>query len=128
MRYAEGDARFGPESRGLRLRFSGVCDQQRIRVPMVSGSRSLNLSNSVAVVLYEHGGKRILGRVCRTQKQQARNLTQCADAERGFIHSPCIEAGLLTQRIQKFPVFRKVQTLFVDPEDPRLPSSSHVLR
>ena len=55
MRYAEGDVFvFGPESRGLPAEILGsVCDQQRIRVPMVSGSRSLNLSNSVAVVLYE---------------------------------------------------------------------------
>ena len=55
VRYAEGDAFvFGPESRGLPPEILGsVSDQQRIRVPMVPGSRSLNLSNSVAVVLYE---------------------------------------------------------------------------
>ena len=55
VRYAEGDVFvFGPESRGLPAEILGsVCDQQRIRVPMVPGSRSLNLSNSVAVVLYE---------------------------------------------------------------------------
>lgn len=53
--YAEGDAFiFGPESRGLPADILGsVSEQQRIRVPMVPGSRSLNLSNSVAVVLYE---------------------------------------------------------------------------
>ncbi len=53
--YAEGDAFvFGPESRGLPADILGsVPGQQRIRVPMVAGSRSLNLSNSVAVVLYE---------------------------------------------------------------------------
>ncbi|MGB5039360.1 MAG: TrmH family RNA methyltransferase, partial [Nitrospira sp.] len=44
----------GPESRGLPAEIlESVPDQQRIRVPMVPGSRSLNLSNSVAVVLYE---------------------------------------------------------------------------
>ncbi len=55
VRYTEGDALvFGPESRGLPAEILGsVSDQQRIRVPMVPGSRSLNLSNSVAVVLYE---------------------------------------------------------------------------
>lgn len=55
VRYTEGDALvFGPESRGLPAEILGsVPDQQRIRVPMVPGSRSLNLSNSVAVVLYE---------------------------------------------------------------------------
>ncbi len=53
--YAEGDAFvFGPESRGLPADILGsVPAQRRIRVPMVAGSRSLNLSNSVAVVLYE---------------------------------------------------------------------------
>ena len=55
VRYIEGDAFvFGPESRGLPAEILwSVPDQQRIRVPMVPGSRSLNLSNSVAVVLYE---------------------------------------------------------------------------
>lgn len=54
-RYTEGDAFvFGPESRGLPPEILGsVSDEQRLRVPMVAGSRSLNLSNSVAVVLYE---------------------------------------------------------------------------
>ncbi|MBL8070259.1 MAG: tRNA (uridine(34)/cytosine(34)/5-carboxymethylaminomethyluridine(34)-2'-O)-methyltransferase TrmL [Nitrospira sp.] len=55
VRYTEGDAFvFGPESRGLPPEILGsVSDEQRLRVPMVAGSRSLNLSNSVAVVLYE---------------------------------------------------------------------------
>ncbi|MEP6891525.1 MAG: tRNA (uridine(34)/cytosine(34)/5-carboxymethylaminomethyluridine(34)-2'-O)-methyltransferase TrmL, partial [Nitrospirota bacterium] len=30
-----------------------VAESQRIRVPMVPGNRSLNLSNAVAVVVYE---------------------------------------------------------------------------
>jgi tRNA (cytidine/uridine-2'-O-)-methyltransferase len=53
--YAQGDAfLFGPESRGLPAKILGsVCEQQRIRLPMVPGSRSLNLSNTVAVVIYE---------------------------------------------------------------------------
>lgn len=53
--YVAGDAFvFGPETRGLPPEILGrVPEQQRIRVPMVSGSRSLNLSNTVALVLYE---------------------------------------------------------------------------
>jgi len=53
--YAAGDVFvFGPESRGLPVEILGtVADQQRIRVPMVPGNRSLNLSNTVAVVIYE---------------------------------------------------------------------------
>jgi tRNA (cytidine/uridine-2'-O-)-methyltransferase len=55
VNYAEGDAFvFGPETRGLPPVILGsVSERQRIRVPMVPGSRSLNLSNAVAVVVYE---------------------------------------------------------------------------
>jgi tRNA (cytidine/uridine-2'-O-)-methyltransferase len=53
--YAKGDAfLFGPESRGLpAIILENFVQQYRIRVPMVAESRSLNLSNTVAVVLYE---------------------------------------------------------------------------
>jgi tRNA (cytidine/uridine-2'-O-)-methyltransferase len=53
--YAAGDVFvFGPESRGLPAEILGsMSEQQRIRVPMVPGNRSLNLSNTVAVVIYE---------------------------------------------------------------------------
>ena len=53
--YAEGDAFvFGPETRGLPAEILGsIAEQRRIRVPMVAGSRSLNLSNTVAVTVYE---------------------------------------------------------------------------
>jgi tRNA (cytidine/uridine-2'-O-)-methyltransferase len=53
--YAEGDAFvFGPESRGLPTDvLESVPEERRIRLPMVEGSRSLNLSNTVAVVVYE---------------------------------------------------------------------------
>ncbi|MCX5723504.1 MAG: tRNA (uridine(34)/cytosine(34)/5-carboxymethylaminomethyluridine(34)-2'-O)-methyltransferase TrmL, partial [Nitrospirae bacterium] len=53
--YAAGDAFvFGPESRGLPLEILGlVAGPQCIRVPMIPGNRSLNLSNAVAVVVYE---------------------------------------------------------------------------
>lgn len=53
--YATGDVFvFGPESRGLPSEIlQSVSEQQCIRVPMVPGNRSLNLSNAVSVVLYE---------------------------------------------------------------------------
>ncbi len=53
--YREGDALlFGPESRGLPdpIRMNQQITD-RIRIPMQSGSRSLNLSNATAVILYE---------------------------------------------------------------------------
>ena len=55
VEYVKGDAFvFGPESRGLPAEIlRTVSEQLCIRVPMVPGSRSLNLSNTVAVVLYE---------------------------------------------------------------------------
>ncbi|MBL6685883.1 MAG: tRNA (uridine(34)/cytosine(34)/5-carboxymethylaminomethyluridine(34)-2'-O)-methyltransferase TrmL [Methylophilaceae bacterium] len=45
---------FGPETRGLPdwIRSHNKIDSQ-IRLPMASNSRSLNLSNSVAILLYE---------------------------------------------------------------------------
>ncbi len=54
-RYQDGDwLLFGPESRGLPLGvIEGVDAARRIRIPMVAGSRSLNLSNAVAVIAYE---------------------------------------------------------------------------
>lgn len=53
--YAEGDAfLFGPESRGLPAEIlESISEPWRIRLPMIPGSRSLNLSNTVAVVIYE---------------------------------------------------------------------------
>ena len=53
--YAEGDALlFGSETRGLPPAVMESIDaSRRIRLPMVPASRSLNLSNAVAVVLYE---------------------------------------------------------------------------
>ena len=50
-----GDAfLFGPESRGLPAPVrESVPAENRIQIPMVAESRSLNLSNAVAVVLYE---------------------------------------------------------------------------
>ena len=55
MEFREGDAFiFGPETRGLPGELlASFPEQRRIRLPMVHGSRSLNLSNAVAVVVYE---------------------------------------------------------------------------
>ena len=45
---------FGPETRGLPEHvLSALPAEQRIRIPMQAGSRSLNLSNSAAVLVYE---------------------------------------------------------------------------
>ena len=45
---------FGPETRGLPDRHLAEFNtDQRLRLPMQAGSRSLNLSNSVAVTVYE---------------------------------------------------------------------------
>lgn len=53
--YGETDALlFGPETRGLPQRvLDALPPGQRLRLPMSSGSRSLNLSNAAAVVVYE---------------------------------------------------------------------------
>ncbi|MCL1075708.1 tRNA (cytidine(34)-2'-O)-methyltransferase [Shewanella dokdonensis] len=45
---------FGPETRGLPLSIiESLPAAQRIRIPMVANSRSLNLSNAVAIISYE---------------------------------------------------------------------------
>ena len=53
--YVSGDIfLFGSESRGLAAEMlENFPEERRIRVPMMPGSRSLNLSNAVAVVVYE---------------------------------------------------------------------------
>lgn len=53
--FQDGDVLlFGPETRGLPDRvLDTLPPQRRLRLPMVAGSRSLNLSNAVAVTLYE---------------------------------------------------------------------------
>ena len=53
--FEPGDALlFGPESRGLPAPvLDSLPDGQRLRLPMMPGSRSLNLSNAVAVAVYE---------------------------------------------------------------------------
>ncbi|WP_019583002.1 tRNA (cytidine(34)-2'-O)-methyltransferase [Thioalkalivibrio sp. ALE16] len=53
--FRAGDALlFGPETRGLpHSVLEALPPGQRLRLPMQPGSRSLNLSNAVAVVVYE---------------------------------------------------------------------------
>jgi tRNA (cytidine/uridine-2'-O-)-methyltransferase len=53
--YAPGDVLvFGPETRGLPEDVLGLCPpERRVRIPMLPASRSLNLSNAVAVAVYE---------------------------------------------------------------------------
>ena len=55
VNYLPGDALlFGPETRGLpQALLDELPQEQLLRIPMVAGNRSLNLSNSVAVILYE---------------------------------------------------------------------------
>lgn len=55
IQYRPGDALlFGPETRGLpKELLASLPPEQVLRIPMVATSRSLNLSNSVAVILYE---------------------------------------------------------------------------
>lgn len=53
--YKQGDyLLFGPETRGLPATIlDSLPAQQKIRIPMMPGSRSMNLSNAVSVVVYE---------------------------------------------------------------------------
>lgn len=60
MRYDQvafrpGDAfMFGPETRGLPATIlDSLSPEQRLRLPLMPGNRSLNLSNTVAVAVYE---------------------------------------------------------------------------
>ena len=54
-RFARGDAfLFGPETRGLpQPVLDSIVEERRLRLPMQSGSRSLNLSNAAAVMVFE---------------------------------------------------------------------------
>lgn len=55
VRFQIGDAFvFGPETRGLPAELlESLAPDARLRLPMVADSRSLNLANAVAVVVYE---------------------------------------------------------------------------
>ncbi|WP_104400332.1 tRNA (cytidine(34)-2'-O)-methyltransferase [Vibrio penaeicida] len=54
-KFKDGDVLiFGPESRGLPADFiDSLPMEQRIRIPMMPDSRSLNLSNAVAIIAFE---------------------------------------------------------------------------
>lgn len=54
-RYQSGDVfLFGPETRGLPKEIlASLPGEQIMRIPMLASSRSLNLSNSVAIIAYE---------------------------------------------------------------------------
>ncbi|MDO4696524.1 MAG: tRNA (uridine(34)/cytosine(34)/5-carboxymethylaminomethyluridine(34)-2'-O)-methyltransferase TrmL [Neisseria sp.] len=54
-RFQAGDVfLFGPETRGLPPEIlDGLPPEQKLRLPMRPGSRSMNLSNTVAVMLFE---------------------------------------------------------------------------
>ena len=54
IQFADGDGLlFGPETRGLPESIRDHSGLEVARLPMTNNSRSLNLSNTVAVVLYE---------------------------------------------------------------------------
>lgn len=55
VRYQDGDAfLFGPETRGLPADLlAGLAPERRLTLPMRPGQRSLNLSNAVAVTVFE---------------------------------------------------------------------------
>ena len=53
--YSPGDSLvFGPETRGLPQSYlDGLAQENILRLPMLENSRSLNLSNTTAIVVYE---------------------------------------------------------------------------
>lgn len=55
VQYQAGDyLLFGPETRGLpKTILEQLPAEQKIRIPMLADSRSMNLSNAVAVTIYE---------------------------------------------------------------------------
>jgi tRNA (cytidine/uridine-2'-O-)-methyltransferase len=55
MEYRENDALlFGPETRGLpQALLDSLPENHKLRLPLQPGNRSLNLSNTVAVAVYE---------------------------------------------------------------------------
>lgn len=54
-KFEKGDALlFGPETRGLPMDLlASLADEQKLKLPMHANSRSLNLSNTVAIACYE---------------------------------------------------------------------------
>jgi tRNA (cytidine/uridine-2'-O-)-methyltransferase len=62
--FRPGDALlFGPESRGLPAKIlNSLPSDNRLRIPMASASRSLNLSNTVSIAVYEAWRQQGFGR------------------------------------------------------------------
>nr|WP_136251444.1 tRNA (uridine(34)/cytosine(34)/5-carboxymethylaminomethyluridine(34)-2'-O)-methyltransferase TrmL [Ningiella ruwaisensis] len=55
VQFSQGDALvFGPETRGLpACLVDDIGKESCVRIPMLPGSRSMNLSNAVSVIVYE---------------------------------------------------------------------------
>lgn len=54
VKFKEGDFLvFGPETRGIPEKILTANPETSVTIPMLEGQRSLNLSNSVAITLYE---------------------------------------------------------------------------
>ncbi len=51
--YEDAYIMFGPESRGIPEEILLDYKETSVRIPMIKGQRSLNLSNSVSIILYE---------------------------------------------------------------------------
>jgi len=66
VEFADGDSvLFGPETRGLPSSLlTSLAADRYLRIPMVADSRSLNLSNAVAVVVYEAWRQRGFPNAC----------------------------------------------------------------
>lgn len=79
--YQDGDfLMFGPETRGLPARIlDALPPEQKIRIPMMPDSRSMNLSNAVSVVVYEaRASWGILARSCAANLSGSRITARCA--------------------------------------------------
>lgn len=63
---------FGPETRGLPESLLQIAYDRAIRIPMKEEARSLNLSNAVAIVLYEAMRQRGFDNLCETGKLTGR--------------------------------------------------------
>lgn len=77
--YQDGDfLMFGPETRGLPASIlDALPPEQKIRIPMMPDSRSMNLSNAVSVVVYE-AAPGYLARSCAANLSGSRITARCA--------------------------------------------------
>ena len=67
VEYREGDFLvFGKETRGLPEELLVAHPDSCVRIPMISESRSLNLSNSAAIAVYEALRQNDFGKLCGT--------------------------------------------------------------